>query len=323
MMAVTNETLRSGAACVGVADVPGCAMAKKKNDKKSVKKYGKKGSAASELMEALRVPRGPVDLGDFSTTPLDIGPANKKHALQALEELGPELADLQEKLYAQSTAGGRRSVLVVLQGMDTAGKDGVINHALGLLDPTGVRMTSFKTPTAEEAEHDFLWRIRKAVPRAGEIGVFNRSQYEDVLIVRVHDLVPKTVWSKRYALINALERELAQQGVTMLKCFLHVSKDVQAERLLARLDDETKYWKFNPADVDERLLWDDYQTAYTDVLAKCSTAGSPWYSVPSDKKWYRNWAVASLLHSTLAGLEPQYPAADFDIDEQRLRVLES
>ncbi|WP_084614495.1 polyphosphate kinase 2 family protein [Nakamurella lactea] len=281
------------------------------------------GAAAPELADALRVPRGPVDLAAFSTMPLDIGPQNKEHALSALEKLGPGLADLQEKLYAQSVAGNRRSVLVVLQGMDTAGKDGVINHAMGLLDPGGVRLTSFKTPTAEELAHDFLWRVRKAVPRAGEIGIFNRSHYEDVLIVRVHDLVPKAVWSKRYALINAFERELAKSGVTVLKCFLHVSKEQQAERLLARLDDPTKYWKFNPADVDERLLWDDYQTAYTDVLAKCSTVGAPWHVIPSDKKWYRNWAVASLLFSTLAGLDPQYPPAGYDIDEQRRRVQES
>lgn len=280
-------------------------------------------NAAPELADALRVPRGPVDLADYSTAPLKIGPNDKKAAVAALEALGPGLAELQEKLYAEKTAGGRRSVLVVLQGMDTAGKDGVINHAMGLLDPGGVRLTSFKTPTAEERSHDFLWRIRNAVPRPGEIGIFNRSHYEDVLIVRVHDLVPKAEWSKRYASINAFERELAKDGVTVLKCFLHISKKAQAERLLARLDDPTKYWKFNPEDVDERMLWDDYQAAYTDVLAKCSTVGTPWYVIPSDKKWYRNWAVASLLFSTLAGLDPQYPPAGYDIEEQRQRVQES
>lgn len=263
------------------------------------------------------------ELSELPTEPLPGGPKNKKHAVKQLEKMGPALATMQEQLFAEATAGSKRRVLLLLQGMDTAGKDGVIKHVVGLLNPGAVQLASFKAPTAEELEHDFLWRIRRQVPAAGQIGVFNRSQYEDVLIVRVHDLVPKTVWSKRYAQINAFERELARQGTVLIKCFLHISKKVQAERLLARLDDPTKYWKFNPADVDERGYWDEYQQAYSDVLRRTSTVGSPWYVIPSDKKWYRNWAVAALLSEKLSQLDLSYPPADFDIAEQKQRILDS
>ncbi len=211
-------------------------------------------------------------------------------------------------------------MLLVLQGMDTAGKDGVIKHAMGLLDPAGVELSSFKKPTAEELEHDFLWRIEKKVPGPGIIGVFNRSHYEDVLIARVHDLVPREVWSKRYAAINSFERRVARSGVTIVKCFLHVSFEVQAERLAARLDDPTKHWKFNPADIDERAHWDAYQEAYRMALSRCSTTAAPWYVIPSDHKWYRNWAVAALLLETLESLDPQYPPASYDVAEQKARL---
>lgn len=291
---------------------------------KSGKHTGKElPSIDGRLADAVRLPTGVTDLSQLSTTPLELGPDDKESAAQALAELGPPLADLQEKLYAQSTAGGSRGVLLLLQGMDTAGKDGVIDHVVGLLNPGAVRMASFKSPTAEESSHDFLWRIEKQVPHAGEIGVFNRSHYEDVLIVRVHDLAPKAQWSQRYTQINAFERELKKRGITLIKCFLHISKKTQAERLAARLDDPEKYWKYNPADVDERGRWDDYQQAYLDALRKCSTVGTPWHVIPSDKKWYRNWAVAALLHETLVDLDPQYPAADFDIEVERKRLAES
>lgn len=279
---------------------------------------GKEHSVAS----VLRAPSGLRSLAEVSTLPAAVGPKNKKDAAEAMQELAGPLAELQEKLFAQSTVGGRRSVLVLLQGMDTAGKDGVIRHVVGQLNPGGIRISSFKKPTAEELAHDFLWRIESAVPQAGQIGVFNRSQYEDVLVVRVHDVVPKAQWSQRFTQINAFERRLARSGVTLIKCFLHVSKEVQRERLLARLDDETKFWKFNPADIDERGYWDDYQAAYVDALRRCSTVAAPWFIIPSDKKWYRNWAVAALLHETLVGLDPTYPDANYDIEVQRQRLAD-
>jgi PPK2 family polyphosphate:nucleotide phosphotransferase len=226
-------------------------------------------------------------------------------------------------LFARGTAGDPRSVLLVLQGMDTAGKDGVINHVVGMVDPGGVSLVSFKKPTEEELAHDFLWRIEQQVPRPGRLGVFNRSQYEDVLIVRVHDLVPASVWSPRYERINEFERRLVDGHTTVVKCFLHVSRSEQTERLLARLDDPTKYWKYNPGDVDERAHWDDYQRAYSAAIGRCNTDVAPWYVVPSDRKWYRNWAIAALLVEKLEELELTYPSADFDVEVEKRRVRES
>jgi PPK2 family polyphosphate:nucleotide phosphotransferase len=218
------------------------------------------------------------------------------------------LASLQERLYAENT----RSVLVVLQGMDTSGKDGVIRHVFSGINPQGCHVTSFKKPSERELDRDFLWRIHDAVPAKGEIGVFNRAHYEDVLIVRVHNLVPERVWSARYAMINDFERYLAGNGVTLVKFFLHISKEEQLERLRARLEDPEKHWKFNPGDVAERKRWDDYQRAYEDALSKCSTGEAPWHIVPADRKWYRNWAVASVLRETLEAMNPAFPRAGFD-----------
>lgn len=275
--------------------------------------------ARVDLMRALALPEGFTRVSQLDTTGT-VGPSSKDEAEEALAELAPRLAELQERLYAASKGGDRRRVLLVLQGMDTAGKDGVIKHVVGLVNPAGVAMTAFKQPTAQELAHDFLWRIEKATPGAGMIGVFNRSQYEDVLVVRVHELVPRATWSRRYAAINAFERRLVRQGTTVVKCFLHVSKQVQKERLAARLEDPTKYWKYNPGDVDERELWDDYQAAYSDALRRCSTLGAPWYVIPADRKWYRNWAVAALLTQVLEQLDPQYPPAGFDLAVERERV---
>jgi PPK2 family polyphosphate:nucleotide phosphotransferase len=272
---------------------------------------------------ALRLPDGPVELDSIPTRATPVGPRSKRHAARAMAELGPRLAALQERLYAQATAGDGRRVLRIRQGMDTAGNDGVINHVINQVDPGGVHLAAFKQPTEDELAHDFLWRIEKQVPAAGIIGVFNRSQYEDVLVVRVHGLVPKSVWSKRYAAINAFERRLARSGVTIVKCFLHVSRDEQRERLAARLDDPTKHWKYNPGDVDERALWDDYRAAYTDALRRCHTAPAPWYVIPADRKWYRNWAVAALLAEALEAIDPQFPPADFDVDVERERLASS
>ncbi len=273
--------------------------------------------------KALLLPDGPVDLRSINSAGRPVGPTSKSAARKAMIGLGVELAVLQEKLVAEAIRGGRRRILLILQGMDTSGKDGVVEHVLGLVNPAGVHLSSFKTPTAQELAHDFLWRIESQVPLAGQIGVFNRSQYEDVLVVRVHDLVPKEEWSKRYAKINEFERRLARQGTAVVKCFLHISKDTQRERLLARLDDPTKYWKYNPGDVREREYWSEYQDAYAEALRRCNTVGAPWFVVPSDRKWYRNWAIASLLLETLRKLDPQYPPADFDVRHERQRLAES
>jgi PPK2 family polyphosphate:nucleotide phosphotransferase len=272
----------------------------------------------------LRLPAGPVDLTaiDSGATPGFDG--NKKAGQAALAALGDDLSDLQERLYAEGAAdvGHGRSVLLVLQGMDTSGKGGTLRHTVGLVDPQGVRISSFKKPTPEELEHDFLWRIRKALPTKGMIGVFDRSHYEEVLIVRVHELVPKDEIEQRYDVINAFEAELAAAGTTMIKCMLHISADTQKERLLARLDDPTKYWKFNPADIDERGHWPAYREAYQIALERTNTEVAPWYVVPSDRKWYRNLAIAKLLHETLTGMNPQWPPADFDVEEQKRRLIE-
>ena len=273
--------------------------------------------------KALSLIPGQVDLASIDTAGTPIGPQKKSAAAKAMVEIGAELAVLQEKLVAEAIRGGRRRVLLVLQGMDTSGKDGVVKHVLGLVNPAGVHLTSFKKPTPVELQHDFLWRIAAQVPLAGQIGVFNRSQYEDVLAVRVHDLVPPEEWSTRYAKINAFERKLVRDGTVVVKCFLHISKDTQRERLAARLDDPTKYWKYNPADVDERGFWSAYQEAYSEALRRCNTIGAPWFVIPSDRKWYRNWAIASLLLETLRQLDPQYPPADFDIENERRRLAAS
>jgi PPK2 family polyphosphate:nucleotide phosphotransferase len=226
--------------------------------------------------------------------------------------LAPELADLQERLFANGKLGADNRVLLLLQGMDASGKDGTVKHVVGQVNPGGLRIVSFKQPTEEERKHDFLWRIRRALPDAGYLGIFNRSQYEDVLIVRVHELAP---WQGRHEEINRFE---AVAGVTWIKCMLHISPDEQRERLLARLDDPTKRWKFNEGDLAERAHWDDYAVAYQDALAKCDTDDAPWYVVPADRKWYRNWAVQQLLLETLRELDPQYPKRE-DLDIPALK----
>ncbi|GGM17012.1 PPK2 family polyphosphate kinase [Nakamurella endophytica] len=269
------------------------------------------------------LPPGPVDLARLDTVGSAHGPQRKSEAADALADLSGRLASLQERLFAQGLSGDPRRVLLLLQGMDTAGKDGVIKHVVGLVNPAGTHLVSFKKPTAEELSHDFLWRIERQVPGPGIIGVFNRSQYEDVLIVRVHDLVPRSVWSQRYDAINRFEQGLVDRGVVLVKCFLHVSRAVQKERLAARLEDPEKYWKFNPADVDERGYWADYQQAYAEALQRCSPASAPWHVIPSDRKWYRNWAVAGLLTGALEALDPQYPQPDYDVEAERRRVARS
>jgi PPK2 family polyphosphate:nucleotide phosphotransferase len=263
-----------------------------------------------------------VDPGSTPGLPKDLPKDHKGWvAAQLGGELGAELGEEQEKLYASAKTGGdRRRLLVVLQAMDCGGKDGAVHHVIGRLNPQGLHIRSFGPPTEEEREHDFLWRIRRALPEAGYVGVFNRSHYEDVLIARVHDLVPPQVWQSRYDQINEFEHELVGEGFTLLKIMLHISPKEQRKRLLARLDEPTKLWKFNPADVDERAYWPAYQEAYRDALAKCSTGLAPWYVVPADHKWYRDYAVATLLQETLELLRLSYPTPTFDCKKERARL---
>ncbi len=269
-----------------------------------------------------RLPPGPVDLDAIPTGAKPAFDGGKAKGKAALFALGDELSDLQERLWAERTTGSQRRVLLVLQGMDTSGKGGVLRHTVGLVDPQGVKITSFKAPTAEESKHHFLWRIRNAVPPPGYVGVFDRSHYEDVLIVRVHDLVRPDTVEHRYDQINRFEAELASEGVVILKCMLHISADTQRERLLARLGNEDKYWKFNPADVDERARWGDYRTAYEIALERTNTEIAPWYVVPSDSKWYRNLVIGQLLLEHLRGMGLRWPPPDFDVEEQRRRLVE-
>jgi PPK2 family polyphosphate:nucleotide phosphotransferase len=269
-----------------------------------------------------RLPPGPVDLRALATDDTSGFDGGKSSGKTALVALGDELSDLQERLFAERTTGSGRRVLLVLQGMDTSGKGGVLRHTVGLVDPQGVKITSFKAPTADERKHRFLWRIRNAVPQPGYIGVFDRSHYEDVLIVRVHDLADPATIESRYDQINEFEAELAADGVVVVKCMLHVSADEQRARLLARLDNEDKYWKFNPSDVDERARWADYRAAYELALERTNTEVAPWYVVPSDKKWYRNLVIGGLLLHHLRGMALRWPPADFDVDEQRRRLLD-
>lgn len=274
------------------------------------------------LGAAVRLPPGPVDLTGIPTDAAPGFGGSRADGESALGELGPELADLQERLFAERTAGSVRRVLLVLQGMDTSGKGGVLRHTVGLVDPQGVRITSFKAPTDEEKQHDFLWRIRNAVPPTGVIGVFDRSHYEDVLIVRVHQWADPAEIQRRYEAINSFERELVESGTTIIKCMLHIGAAEQKLRLLARLDDPAKHWKFNPGDLDERKLWPAYQDAYQVALSRTNTEHAPWHVIPSDKKWFRNLAVGSLLLGALRGLDLQWPAADFDVAQQRRRLLD-
>jgi len=273
-----------------------------------------------DLRELLRAPTGRVDLRsiDSGATPRFDG--DKSDGERELEEMGGELADLQEKLFAHGYTGGTGSILLVLQGMDTSGKGGVLKHTAGLFDPGGLKITSFKAPTREELAHDFLWRIEKHVPAHGEIAVFDRSHYEDVLVVKVHELAPADEIERRYGAINDFERRVVDAGTTIVKCMLHISPQTQKERLLARLDDPTKQWKFKPGDVDERQLWPAYRAAYETAIERCNTDVAPWYVVPSDRKWYRNWAIGRLLLESLRDRKLDWPGADYDIDEQKARL---
>ncbi len=255
------------------------------------------------LAEKLKVPEGHRLRLDSLAPDRTPGCKDKEQATEELEAMIEELRPMQYRLYAE----GRRAVLVVLQGMDASGKDGVIRHVFSGFNPQGCRITSFKVPTPEERAHDFLWRIHKAVPPYGEIGVFNRSHYEDVLVARVRKLVPQAVWKARYAQIRAFEQHLTENGVVLLKCFLQISRNEQKKRLMQRLEDPDRNWKFSESDIEERGLWAEYQRAYEEALAECNTPFAFWYIIPSDRKWYRNWAVARLLLETMRGMKIRLP----------------
>ncbi|WP_326610013.1 polyphosphate kinase 2 family protein [Streptomyces scopuliridis] len=289
---------------------------------KKDRKAGRRKQPPPALRELLRIPEGePVDLASYDSRATPGGPADKAAALAAVPPLAQRLAGLQERLYAASTAGGGRRVLLILQGMDTSGKGGTIKHVIGHFNPAGCRIRAFKTPTPEERSHPFLWRVRRALPEPGEIGIFDRSQYEDVLITRVRELVPRRDLGRRYGQINRFEQGLADNGVTLVKVFLHLGHEEQRDRLLARLDNPDKHWKFSPSDVEDRALWPAYQEAYELALHRCSTSTAPWYLVPADRKWYRNWAISTLLLEHLEALDPAYPEADFDVEESRRQLL--
>lgn len=251
-----------------------------------------------------------VDLSTIDTAETG-GFKSPKQGKKVLKKYRKRLTDLQERFYAWD----KKALLIVLQGMDTAGKDGTIKHVMRGVNPQGVLVSSFKVPTPEELSHDYLWRIHKAVPKRSMIGIFNRSHYEDVLVVRVHNLVPPEVWRRRYEHINAFEKILAENDVVILKFFLHISYEEQARRLQARLDTPEKRWKFSKGDLKERLLWDEYMAAYADAVQKCSTEYAPWFIVPSDNKWYRNFVVGSIITETLDELNPQFPNPEEGLDE--------
>lgn len=234
----------------------------------------------------------------------------KGHKMKASLQKALERLDyLQYVLYAER----KRAILIVLQGLDTAGKDGTIRHVMSGVNPQGCKVTSFKVPAGEELEHDFLWRVHRAVPGYGDIGIFNRSHYEDVLVVRVHNLIPKDVWSKRYDQINEFESILHRNNVKILKFFLHIDKDEQKRRLLDRLDSPDKHWKISEADFNERKFWSDYQSAYEDALTRCNSEIAPWYIIPSNKKWFRNLAVSHIIAETMEQMDLKFPKPSVDI----------
>lgn len=250
-------------------------------------------------------PGGDPGLAKIDTSTKDGAPGDKDETKAVTETLRVRLAELQATLYAED----KRSLLVVLQAIDAGGKDGTIRSVFGGVNPQGVRVASFKAPTDEELAHDFLWRVHAQVPPCGHIAVFNRSHYEDVLIARVHELVPERTWRRRYEHIRNFEALLHDDATTVVKLMLHISRDEQRERLQERIDDPTKRWKFNPADLTERDRWDDYQEAFSEAIERTGTEHAPWYVIPADRNWYRNWAVLTILVEVLEGLDPQYPPA--------------
>ncbi|WP_265443935.1 polyphosphate kinase 2 family protein [Flexivirga meconopsidis] len=291
----------------------------KKDAKKSKKKSKKSDKPKASIADLLRVKPG-FQLADVDPAATPGFSGDKKDAEKAMAAVRDEIDDLQERLYAGGRDGDGPSILLVVQGMDTAGKGGIMRHVVGTVDPQGVKLHAFKAPTAEERRKPFLWRIRRELPDPGYIGVFDRSHYEDVLVVRVHDLVPPATWSRRYGQINTFERSANAKGIHIIKVMLDISADEQKSRLAERLDRPDKYWKFNPGDIDEREYWDHYMEAYQAMLEKTSTDENPWYVVPADHKWYARLAVQQLLLDGLRSLDLQWPKADFDVKAQQKRL---
>ncbi len=289
-----------------------------KTSAKATKKARPEFKRVSDL---LRLPMGPVDLNAIPTDATPGFTGGKSAGSEALALLGPRLADLQERLYAEGRSGGRRSLLLVLQGMDTSGKGGTLRHVVGQVDPQGVSIAAFKAPTKEELAHDFLWRIKSRAPAPGMIGVFDRSHYEDVVVVRVRNYVEPRTWRRRYGTINRFEAGLVDNGTTVVKCYLHMSKTESRDRLLARLDQPEKLWKYNPGDLETRHEWAPMVDAYSEALERCNTEAAPWHVVPGDRKWYRNWAIMNILVEQLEAMAVTWPAPDFDVEEQRRRLL--
>lgn len=262
-------------------------------------------AAKTPMRDLLRAP----DAGVAAVDPAGTHGVRKKRARERRPELQAELSELQERLWAEQ----RRSVLVVLQGMDTSGKDGTVEHVMSGLNPQGVHVHAFKRPTPDELRHDFLWRVRRQLPGPGVIGIFNRSHYEDVVIARVADLAPADEIERRYDAINRFETTMARANVRLVKILLHISFEEQRERLVARLEDPAKHWKFDVADIDNRIHWDEYQAAYDLAIARCSTAEAPWYIVPADARWFRNYAISRLLVEVLREMDPRYPQPALDV----------
>ena len=257
-------------------------------------------------------PGSKVDLGNVDASFRDKHESHE-HALPEIEQYSRKLRDLQYLMYAE----GKRSLLICLQGRDAAGKDGTINHVLSAMNPQGCTVTGFKVPSAEEAAHDFLWRYHRHAPATGQVAIFNRSHYEDVLVVRVHNLVPKKIWSKRYAQINDFEKMLARSGTHILKFYLHIDPEEQLERFKQRIDDPARHWKISEGDYAERPFWNAYTAAFEEALGRCSTEHAPWFIIPSNHKWFRNLAISRIVAETLESLNMQFPAPTVDIEEIR------
>jgi len=251
-----------------------------------------------------------VDLTRAETSSTAGSPGDKASTREAIRPLTGEIGGLQERLWAED----KQSLLIVFQAMDTGGKDGAIEHVFTGVNPQGIRIANFKAPSDEELDHDFLWRIHWRVPGKGEIGIFNRSHYEDVGVVRVLGLIPEKEWRRRYEHINEFEELLAENGTRIVKCFLHISKEEQAARLQARLDDPAKRWKFRRGDLETRKHWDVYMAAYGEAITQTSKRHAPWFVIPSDRKWYRDWVVSNIVLDTLRDMDPQFPEPEEDLD---------
>lgn len=296
---------------------------KSKKEKKLAKLVKGGDDAAVAIPDKLRVDPETFHLADVDASATPGFKGDEAGAEDIMAASRDEIDDLQERLYANGRDGDGPAVLLVVQGMDTSGKGGIMRHVVGLFDPQGVTLHAFKAPTAQEKKHPFLWRIRQHLPAPGMIGVFDRSQYEDVLVVRVHNLVPPATWARRYGQINTFEETATKRGIHVVKVMLHISADEQKARLQARLDRSDKWWKFNPGDIDERESWEAYMEAYDVALAKTSMPGAPWYCVPADNKWYARLAVQQIMLAELRGLGLNWPTAEFDVDEQKARLASS